>query len=104
MDRTAVAAFAAQSAQVTKDLWGETLTIAGTAYTAAVGLPPYEGRLGDGGEMFSGDLLVAILKTDLTDAPPLQTEVTARGKEWTVTRVTGDGPMAAWHLRCTPRN
>jgi hypothetical protein len=104
MDRSAVAAFAATSAQVTKDLWGEVLTIGSVEYTAAVGLPPFEGRLETGGEVFSGDLLVAILKTDLPDAPPLQTEVNARGKEWVVTRVTGEGPMAAWHLRCSPRN
>jgi hypothetical protein len=104
MNRADVASFAAQSAQTSKDLWGETVTIGGVTYTAAVGLPPFEGRLGEGGEMFSGELLIAVLKTDLATEPPLQTEVTARGKEWTVVRVTGDGPMAAWHLRCAPRN
>jgi hypothetical protein len=53
MDRASANAFAAQGTAVNKALWGETVTIGGISYTAAIGLPPFEGRLGDGGETFS---------------------------------------------------
>jgi hypothetical protein len=104
MNRAAVAAFAITAATVSKDLWGETVSIAGVEYTAAVGLPPFEGRLESGGESFSGQILIAILKTDLASAPALNTELSARGRKWIIDRITGDGIMAAWNLRCTPKN
>lgn len=105
MDRASANAFAAQGAAVYKALWGETVTIGGTNYTAAIGLPPFEGRLAEGGETFSGDLLISILKTDLATAPAAQTEVTARGKVWVVTRDPDASPiLPSWTLRCQPRN
>lgn len=104
MDRSSVASFASLAASSIKELWGESVTIGGVSYTAAVGVPPFEGRLVDGGETFSGEMLVSILKTDLATAPALQTEVTARGRVWIVERVTGSGVMATWNLRCSPKN
>lgn len=105
MDRASANAFAAQGAAVNKALWAETITIGGTDYQAAIGLPPYEGRLGEGGETFSGDLFISILKTDLPTAPLAQTEITARGTVWIVTRDPDQAPiLPTWNLRCQPRN
>lgn len=104
MDRASIAAFNSAAAQVVKEVFGETVTIGGSTCQAAVGVPPYEGNLGMGGETFTGELLVSVLMTDLLEEPALNTEVVARGKTWIVNRVSGSGPMAMWNLRCLPKN
>lgn len=105
MNLTDVRAFALRGAATREALWGGTITLEGTDYSATVGTPPIEGAYEAGGEILTGQLIIVIRKAILAECPARETRLTAKGKDWIIKRTSGDDPTSVdWTLYCDPPN
>lgn len=79
MNLAAVTDFAKTMATTLNELYGSTVTVGGTAYTAVVSTGTPELNLESGGFMKPVDFVVRIRKADLASAPAVKSAVVIGG-------------------------
>ena len=87
MDRAGITAFATAMGEKIKELFGSTVTIGGTSYTAAVSTGDPDLNLEAGGFQQPVDFVVRVLKSDLATAPAVKTLVVINAKNYRVLSV-----------------
>jgi len=87
MNAASLTSFATAMAKSIRDLYGSTVTIGGTNYTAAVstGSPTFD--LESGGFRSPVSFVVRVLKSDMTNAPETKTAVVIDSKNYRVMSV-----------------
>jgi hypothetical protein len=87
MNVAALASFAATMANTLRDLYGATVTIGGTDYTAAVSTGDPSFDLESGGFRSPISYVVRVPKADMTAAPAAKTAVVINAKTYRVISV-----------------
>jgi len=87
MKRAGITAFASAMGKKIKELFGSTVTIAGTSYTAAVSTGAPTLNLDAGGFQQPVDYVVRVLKTDMPSAPAVKSLAVINSKNYRVLSV-----------------